>query len=39
MFYTLPNLQGSQTIEKADANREEFYTLPNLQGSQTFFVF
>ena len=35
MFYTLTNLQGSQTHDWTDGRDMEFYTLTNLQGSQT----
>ena len=38
-FYTLTNLQGSQTIDWQCFNRSEFYTLTNLQGSQTILFF
>ena len=34
-FYTLTNLQGSQTQSAALWQRLQFYTLTNLQGSQT----
>ena len=34
-FYTLTNLQGSQTLDSYDYDSAEFYTLTNLQGSQT----
>ena len=34
-FYTLTNLQGSQTGTEAEQPEELFYTLTNLQGSQT----
>ena len=35
MFYTLTNLQGSQTPEDPKHDYHKFYTLTNLQGSQT----
>ena len=34
-FYTLTNLQGSQTIRRSYKLCLWFYTLTNLQGSQT----
>ena len=34
-FYTLTNLQGSQTFPPNNAGEYKFYTLTNLQGSQT----
>ena len=34
-FYTITNLQGSQTMYKAKENFIKFYTITNLQGSQT----
>ena len=34
-FYTLTNLQGSQTHLLTQKNLCLFYTLTNLQGSQT----
>ena len=34
-FYTLTNLQGSQTIYSVFIFHFGFYTLTNLQGSQT----
>ena len=34
-FYTLTNLQGSQTIDVTMITSNRFYTLTNLQGSQT----
>ena len=36
LFYTLLNLQGSQTGAFAEWMPFPFYTLLNLQGSQTF---
>ena len=35
MFYTLTNLQGSQTYMTIPLLNQKFYTLTNLQGSQT----
>ena len=35
MFYTLTNLQGSQTCCPHITGGQTFYTLTNLQGSQT----
>ena len=35
MFYTITNLQGSQTQMGVKAGVSEFYTITNLQGSQT----
>ena len=35
MFYTLTNLQGSQTPVSIGVADDKFYTLTNLQGSQT----
>ena len=35
MFYTLTNLQGSQTVCTDTIALCKFYTLTNLQGSQT----
>ena len=35
MFYTLLNLQGSQTDDAEEQEKKAFYTLLNLQGSQT----
>ena len=34
-FYTITNLQGSQTEVKTFVLRKWFYTITNLQGSQT----
>ena len=34
-FYTITNLQGSQTTEWTQKGRLLFYTITNLQGSQT----
>ena len=34
-FYTLTNLQGSQTKDGYEKEVSKFYTLTNLQGSQT----
>ena len=34
-FYTITNLQGSQTEVKPFVLRQWFYTITNLQGSQT----
>ena len=34
-FYTLTNLQGSQTKRRSLCFTKMFYTLTNLQGSQT----
>ena len=34
-FYTLTNLQGSQTVVLVITHYNRFYTLTNLQGSQT----
>ena len=35
MFYTLQNLQDSQTADESYRNTSQFYTLQNLQDSQT----
>ena len=35
LFYTLTNLQGSQTLTISNNQVNMFYTLTNLQGSQT----
>ena len=35
LFYTITNLQGSQTDWSAATNHCSFYTITNLQGSQT----
>ena len=35
MFYTITNLQGSQTLISATGRLLQFYTITNLQGSQT----
>ena len=35
VFYTITNLQGSQTISQTDCTTILFYTITNLQGSQT----
>ena len=35
VFYTLTNLQGSQTKHPTNLHFDMFYTLTNLQGSQT----
>ena len=37
-FYTITNLQGSQTIQTVYISRIQFYTITNLQGSQTGLV-
>ena len=34
-FYTITNLQGSQTSENTTLSLDKFYTITNLQGSQT----
>ena len=34
-FYTITNLQGSQTVIKHPWKNLRFYTITNLQGSQT----
>ena len=34
-FYTITNLQGSQTSIQEVLNMAKFYTITNLQGSQT----
>ena len=34
-FYTITNLQGSQTVREVGVRRLMFYTITNLQGSQT----
>ena len=34
-FYTITNLQGSQTNHGSNSGRKTFYTITNLQGSQT----
>ena len=34
-FYTITNLQGSQTGVMLIAGLSKFYTITNLQGSQT----
>ena len=34
-FYTITNLQGSQTMFSASRADKKFYTITNLQGSQT----
>ena len=34
-FYTITNLQGSQTYLRYTEQRIKFYTITNLQGSQT----
>ena len=36
-FYTLQNLQDSQTRTGEELDRRQFYTLQNLQDSQTYF--
>ena len=36
MFYTITNLQGSQTLFSVGSNTAWFYTITNLQGSQTY---
>ena len=38
LFYTITNLQGSQTLNWKQATSEMFYTITNLQGSQTPFA-
>ena len=35
MFYTITNLQGSQTASFWINSETQFYTITNLQGSQT----
>ena len=35
MFYTITNLQGSQTVYLIFVYFDLFYTITNLQGSQT----
>ena len=35
LFYTITNLQGSQTNHGSNSGRKTFYTITNLQGSQT----
>ena len=35
MFYTITNLQGSQTYQRTATSLQVFYTITNLQGSQT----
>ena len=35
-FYTITNLQGSQTNHGSNSGRKTFYTITNLQGSQTW---
>ena len=35
MFYTITNLQGSQTAVISGLGFHAFYTITNLQGSQT----
>ena len=35
-FYTITNLQGSQTTTLSMDELKKFYTITNLQGSQTF---
>ena len=37
-FYTITNLQGSQTEVKPFVLRQWFYTITNLQGSQTWWL-
>ena len=37
-FYTITNLQGSQTRQTVHKNRVWFYTITNLQGSQTLML-
>ena len=34
-FYTITNLQGSQTMQTLKLVTLQFYTITNLQGSQT----
>ena len=34
-FYTITNLQGSQTQKSMKHCEQVFYTITNLQGSQT----
>ena len=36
MFYTITNLQGSQTTSSFAVMFTPFYTITNLQGSQTW---
>ena len=36
MFYTITNLQGSQTLHQRRWHDFRFYTITNLQGSQTY---
>ena len=35
LFYTITNLQGSQTKNHKLGSSQMFYTITNLQGSQT----
>ena len=35
LFYTITNLQGSQTVIADETVDKPFYTITNLQGSQT----
>ena len=35
LFYTITNLQGSQTVDTEIGEVKKFYTITNLQGSQT----
>ena len=35
LFYTITNLQGSQTDNATQKEKERFHTITNLQGSQT----
>ena len=37
-FYTITNLQGSQTLQTLKQETLQFYTITNLQGSQTWIL-